>query len=291
MSINLMEKFAKKDRSHLIGNWDVEYINSNETPHLYINDMRVLAGFTGYLKFQCWEKNKSKVYYRGQREPFTLIPSLFREITDKNKNIIETTNERLQTRYKAYAKLVEEIKHLYEATRFQENFGPVLQHYGIRTPWIDLIDNVFVAVWFATHKFNSNETNICKPDDGYRWIYFMEIKEDQMKYEDLREFHTSLSLRLHTQHGISATRKTNAWNMENRNLDEYVIARVKIPKDMTLDDDNVFSAEYMFPSEEFDNTYKYLKKQKFTDLLVKIVEESGLEPEELGNINDYSDKS
>jgi len=28
---------------------------------------------------------------------------------------------------------------------------PILQHYGINTRWIDLVDNIWIALWFATH--------------------------------------------------------------------------------------------------------------------------------------------
>jgi hypothetical protein len=29
---------------------------------------------------------------------------------------------------------------------------PLLQHYGLATTWIDLVDNIWVALWFACHK-------------------------------------------------------------------------------------------------------------------------------------------
>lgn len=29
---------------------------------------------------------------------------------------------------------------------------PLLQHYGIKTRWLDVVDNVWVALWFACHK-------------------------------------------------------------------------------------------------------------------------------------------
>jgi hypothetical protein len=32
---------------------------------------------------------------------------------------------------------------------------PLLQHYGLRTRWIDLVDNVWIALWFACHEYVS----------------------------------------------------------------------------------------------------------------------------------------
>lgn len=30
-------------------------------------------------------------------------------------------------------------------------YEPLLQHYGIRTTWLDLVDNIWTALWFASH--------------------------------------------------------------------------------------------------------------------------------------------
>ena len=76
--MNLMEKFLE-DRKHLKKDWGIEYIASDKIPHLIITNPSLLAGFTGYLKFQCQKGGrKSKVFYRGQNKNYDLIPSLFR---------------------------------------------------------------------------------------------------------------------------------------------------------------------------------------------------------------------
>jgi FRG domain len=33
---------------------------------------------------------------------------------------------------------------------------PLLQHYGLATTWIDLVDNIWVALWFACHKAHAS---------------------------------------------------------------------------------------------------------------------------------------
>ncbi|GAA0468199.1 hypothetical protein Ade02nite_79030 [Paractinoplanes deccanensis] len=32
---------------------------------------------------------------------------------------------------------------------------PLLQHYGIRTRWLDLVGNIWSALWFACHHFTT----------------------------------------------------------------------------------------------------------------------------------------
>jgi hypothetical protein len=258
-----MRKFLE-DRKHLIGKWGIEYVDSNKLRYLKIRDFPILAGFTGYLKFQCRKRDgKAKVFYRGQNKDFDLTPSLFRDYDD-----IEIDNKRIANRLKAYKELLEKTSVLYKARRFKnENLNPILQHYGIRTPWIDLVDNIFVAIWFAINKFEENSNGIleCKPSsEKHGWIYYFQVNDD-IEYYDLRERHSSLSLRLHSQHGISATRKDSDWNIHNRNLDEYVCARVKFPiTDDWLLRGRIFNPAFMFPGEKFDNTYKYLRRKKFS---------------------------
>jgi hypothetical protein len=194
-------------------------------------------------------------------------------------------------RLKAYKQLVKKTSSLYNADRFRnENLNPIFQHYGIRTPWIDLVDNIFVAIWFAVNRFEKDNNGIvkCKPsNEKYGWIYYFRVSDD-ITYYDLRELHSSLSLRLHSQHGISATTKNDNWDIVNRNLNRYVCARVKFPvTNDWLVNGRIFDSAFMFPNERFDNTYKYLRQRRFSNLLQKIVDDNELEKNELGQIAVY----
>ena len=53
------------------------------------------------------------------------------------------------------------IKTIIAGNSIFENIKPVVheplfQHYGISTTWIDLVDNIWVALWFACYKANSS---------------------------------------------------------------------------------------------------------------------------------------
>lgn len=284
--MNLMRKFLD-DRKKLIRNWGIDYVDTKNFPHLIISDPLMLAGFTGYLKYQFINRgSNSKVFFRGQIKNFDLIPSLFSDYEG-----IITDNARIDRRFEAYEDLADRTSSLYNASRFRnENLNPILQHYGIRTPWIDLVDNIFVAIWFATNGYDEDENGLAKflpSNEEFGWIYYFLVNDD-IKYYDLREHHSSLSLRIHSQHGISATRKSNNWDMITRNLNSNVCAIVKFPiTKYWLLQGRIFDSAFMFPNDKFDNTYKYLKMKKFHNLLQRIVKKYRLEKNELGRIATY----
>jgi len=283
-NISLMDKFIK-DRSNLNAYSALRYERNAPRPYLFIDRPEILAGFAGYLKFQCLKKApESKVFYRGQINDYPSIPSLLR-----GENL---TDEHLKRRLAAYDNLACKAKTLYSASRFQqENIHPIFQHYGLKTPWLDLVDNVFVAIWFATNKFYSEKSGnkahykISRKRFGH--IYFYSTSPET-EYFDLREKHSSLSLRLHIQHGISMTRNNDEWSVANRSLDDHLVATVKFPNTKEWrPDGKIFSSRFLFPYADFDNTYKYLKKEKFRKLLSQIKKKYCLQENELGSVTDF----
>ncbi len=222
--MNLMKKFMN-DRKHLKSFQSITYHDHETRPYIYIDRPEVLAGFAGYLKYQCLMYGFGpKVFCRGQINDYPSIPSLFRD--DKHSQL---TNDRIRVRWNAYKDLVSKTPSLYKASRFKdEDIDPIFQHYGLKTPWLDLVDNVFIALWFATKKYDTDKMGMARYTTSrqkYGRIYFYAINKET-KYYDLRERHSSLTLRLHVQHGISMTRNTAEWNILNRNLDDYLIATV-----------------------------------------------------------------
>lgn len=279
-----MEKFLN-DRSKLKEYSSLNYINSHDRPYLFIEKPETLAGLAGYLKFQHNKKNE-KVYCRGQINDYPNIPSLFR-----GDNL---TDDRLNLRWNAYNDLLSKTQNLYTAFRFKkENINPIFQHYGIKTPWLDLIDNLFVAIWFATYKYiratNSTKAYYKKSESEFGHICFFATSPETTSI-DLREQNSSLSLRLHSQHGVSMTRNTNNWSINNRNLDDQLVATVKFPNnDDWHTDGNLFKTQFFFPAPKFDNTFKYLMKDKFRKLLANVINEYDLLDDELGSIAVYQD--
>lgn len=274
VEVNFANKFFE-DRKKLIEKypeWNQIIIdNLSEIPIIEFPNPQLLAGFAGYLKFQL--KKKGNVFYRGEKTFHdTTIPSLFR--FDGTANI---DDRRIQLRKNAYDKLVASTPPLFRSYRFKrENIAPLLQHYGIKTDWLDLVDNIFVALWFAN--YNSK--------DKYSYIKFFidQSGESRLKVYDLRENHSSLSLRLHCQHGISVTKDIKVWNSTNMDFSEYLVAIAKISNNKFQLTGNIFSKEYMYPNLQLDNTLKLLSKDKFKNKLGEILTEFNLKDDELGRI-------
>jgi hypothetical protein len=266
-SINYAEQFCK-DRKYLIkkypSTWGkVKIIEIDGLSILELPTPQILAGFSSYLKYHF----AGKVYFRGEKCFFnSTVPSLFRDIDGEITNAI--TN-----RKRAFDELVDTLPDLYTAKRFiKEDFRPLLQHYGIRTDWLDLVDNIFVALWFS---------NNCSKEI-FSYIKF--FADTNLLVKNLRENHSSLSLRPHCQHGLSAT-KAVKWDAENIDFSDNLIATVRLPNILEMQlNGYLFSDAYMFPNEEIDNTYKLLKRKTFQTNLDKITSRHGLVKNALGQI-------
>jgi hypothetical protein len=261
------------DRKHLIQKYkdwrNVKIIEVSSQKILSIPNAGLLAGFWGYLKYQLAREGRS-VFCRGEQNFHkTTIPKLFRG--DK------INEDELKRRKFVFEELCSKVPSWYDAGRFRrEDIGPLLQHYGIKTYWLDLVDNIFTASWFAI--FNN------KSENGY--IKFFVDKTDDsepLNIVDLRKNHSSLSLRLHCQHGLSATwHDVSSSISESIDFSNYMVAHVQIPTNIrkTIS----IQRRYMFPDKEHDNTLKYFKKDKFSTNLNRILVKNGLPENFLGKI-------
>jgi len=284
--------FSKKNIIDVKSNGNKEYI--------YLEDPLVLARLAGHIKHELGQPSKGyQVFMRGQTKDYNgMYPSIFRNIED--------TANHYPTRLNAFENLVSKIRNIKNLKRFQGEIGKaLLQQYGIRTPWLDLVDTIFVALRFATRQqsdkapFTYHQTTI----NGTGWIYFIRV-EDPLDREslisnrgivkgknslwcDLRCYQTSLSLRAHTQHGIYCTLR----NSKIVDLDDYIVASVKFKVTDSflsfIDEFIPFSMSYMFPNQNHDNTFKYLRQKSVTELISKIENDHGLAHEEMGRINLY----
>jgi len=268
---DLLDSFLK-DRLHLIKKYpqwrNVRIIEENGLRILNIPNLELLAGFFGYLKYKL-TKQSMKVYCRGERSFHkTTKPKLFRD-----ENI---DDDEINRRKQLVDEICSDLPSWYKASRFKkEDVGPLLQHYGISTYWLDLVDNIFTSVWFAL--FNN--------EGEFGYIKFLVNKNednDELIIHDLRENHSSLSLRLHCQHGISVRR--NSSNFSNRTIDlsNFIIATARVP--VSSGEDLNIRKTYMFPSADLDNTFKYLKKPKFSKNISKILNKYGYPPNFLGKV-------
>lgn len=192
---------------------DVFMNSSSEILPVYIIDsFHLLTQFIGYGKYI--NRNFGNVYLRGQSQlyPAGLQPSLLRgakdpalRIKNQNRNVNKILERSHNFKEYKYSKLV-----------------PLLQHYGFKTQWLDIVDNLWVAIWFSLHDFNSFQCDGMqhvhiseRKDDTYAYVFLIATdatcesqaepgiyKKNGSTLVDLRKFYPSTFLRPHAQHGL-----------------------------------------------------------------------------------------
>lgn len=108
------------------------------------------------------------------------------------------------------------------ASTYRSSVEPLLQHYGIRTRWLDLVDNVWIALWFACyrqemsgrHAFHIRRSPAQEGNDASVYIAVMEsgplsstsipgyLVGPESRVVDLRYSVPSVYLRPHAQHAL-----------------------------------------------------------------------------------------
>ena len=154
---------------------------------------------------------------RGQGRLYdSLSPTLYRGISNTMTQ---------SKRHQRLAKVVQEFCMASSLFNDMPDYAkePLLQHYGIKTSWLDLVDNIWVALWFATHRayISGHESQYMHFDartssDG-EFAYILLIKTEDSRKEkvrkgitkgpnteviDLRIAAPSVFLRPHAQHGL-----------------------------------------------------------------------------------------
>lgn len=206
--MSVFEKVTIRDASYLVDQSSGKNVLHVESPH-------ALTQAVGYAKFKA--QPFERVFLRGQSKLYDgLSPTLYRGI----KSDAAQTNR--------HAALNSTLELFRANCRIFEGFPeyahePLLQHYGIHTTWIDVVDNVWVALWFASHQafsvgkhkeflhFDQRKVT----EDSYCYIILLSANDDRRgkprrgmllsrKTEliDLRVTVPSIFLRPHSQHGM-----------------------------------------------------------------------------------------
>ena len=264
-----MRDFAK--RNHLLKPHHVAYCSNRAWPYLELDSPLVLARFNAAIRQAVHRKRPSaRVYFRGQDRHFdSMRPSLFRGRNDSYPT---------QCLLAAQKDFSETLTKRTPAKRFQRpNLPALLQHYGVRTSWLDVVDNLYVAAWFATHS-RKGDGWTSKRSSDYGWLYFISTESPTscLTVVDFRDKHHHLSTRPHSQHGVSVTRCGNHWLNTALGFDEFVVATVRLRcgPDWRLHG-FMASEQFLFPNASEDNTLKLLQKPQARKLLRNIEKTHG----------------
>lgn len=111
---------------------------------LHVRDPHSLVQAAGYLKYKM-ALNNELIFFRGQTNLYgSLSPSLFRKCTTQ-----KTQSGRINRLQKAIDVISAKNKIINKLSNNSKE--ALLQHYGLNTSWVDLVDNIWVALWFACH--------------------------------------------------------------------------------------------------------------------------------------------
>lgn len=243
-----------------------------EVPIYCIDSTANLVQFVGYCKYVNSEYN---VYIRGQNDLYDgkLIPSLFRGNMNPD-HAFHSFCERRNTINKKYFSKYD--KRIFEA---------LIQHYGIKTTQIDVVDNLWVALWFASHTFYSRiidvHEHLFAMDSHKDFGYIILLASDAItatenqkgiytgentRIIDLRKALPSFFLRPHAQHAYMLSKKTGEI-IEYKSLTDYtdlVVGIAQIPTDVIqkwIGNSELLSVNSLFPSACFDDGFELLLRK------------------------------
>lgn len=250
--------------------------DESEAEVLQADEPHALVMAAGYLKFNLAKNASEGVYFRGQRKLYgTLPPTLYRGLSSAGTQV---------KRHEAVARLIEKFR---ASGSIFDSFGsyahePLLQHYGISTTWIDLVDNLWVALWFACYKamavgkigeYVHFERRI--PSEVEKYAYILLVGADishraqakpgyffgkNTELVDLRMAAPSVFLRPHAQHGLLFRLKGGDGGREfDYSRQIRGVIRVELTKALSwLGSGTIVNTHSLFPPPYYDNGYHIL---------------------------------
>lgn len=248
---------------------------------LEVSEPVTLANFVAFCKGR-------RVYLRGQNSYHCdLLPSLFRETVAH----VEWT-----ARWNAYKSFLQKLPKQVRGTRFgRRNFGAVLQHYGFRTPWLDVVDDMHAAVWFALNRRSalSGALQYRRTEADFGWIVVVAAPRP-VCVQDLRTEHSSRNTRCHVQQGFSIAmqRDDEAEPRQEQDFARYVLGTVRIPNCQSWHLRGFRASQaYLFPSRTIDDTYDQLLSPRVAECADEAERDHHLAPETLGRVDMYTEES
>lgn len=242
---------------------------------LDVANQHLLTRAAGYLKFA--DRHNGPVLFRGQVRLYdSLAPSLYRGIKSVKAKI------KRDTAYNIAANQVDAAGGFIRSTA-KYAWEPLLQHYGIRTRWIDLIDNVWVALWFACHnaiavgkrgEYLHFERRSPRNDPNpYAYILLLQtgplsvipgrpglMGNDEIRLIDLRTAIPSLYLRPHAQHAL-LLRRREINSTAHLDLQPFIVGTIRVGLADALSwvgQGDLLSPHSLFPPPTYDEGYRRL---------------------------------
>jgi len=243
----------------------------------HVRDPHALIQAAGYLKYIHAKNYMEGVYFRGQPKLYSgLGPNLFRGI--KSQKAQEKRVAKLNQIINTYRDRCPILQNIYK-----EAHEPLLQHYGLKTTWIDIVDNVWIALWFGCFRaevsgdrsqylhFERRIPGNMKEDYAYILLIAADIEGvgdaqpgfytgANTELIDLRMASPSVFLRPHSQHGLLFRKKGK---LKGRSIDYSDrlkgIIRVSLHDALSwLGEGRMLNTHSLFPPPFYDFGYQIL---------------------------------
>jgi len=246
--------------------------DSSHVEVLHVRDFRTLIQVLDKAKYSDGISSGGDrvTYFRGQSRLFngTLRPSVYRHLSKKNVRM--TVDAVLNSELKKI--LVYGGKNV--ATLSEPVIEGLFQQYEHSSRWIDAVDNVWIALWFACHERWEEGGKVCyllrnpaQEGEKYRYAYVLLIGADRgdevaaghwrgLRSErvDLRYAVSSHFVRPHVQHG-ALVRALNKRGVVMEAMPSLIrgIIRIDLSDALRwLGDAESFEVSNVFPNPAFD---------------------------------------
>jgi hypothetical protein len=270
-------KFPLSKLQHQFGKHVIDSDSGKEVFHAPTAHSLIQAA--GYLKHTRAKQQKKGVFFRGQTRLYpSLNPTLLRGIKDGDANAKRRAmlNKFLQQIGDEEQVLTAVDPHCREA---------LLQHYGIRTTWIDVVDNIWVALWFACHDAKSvirgNEEYLHFekriPGTGgndFAYVLLLEsaffdgvdselghYRDSRSETIDLRIAAPSHFVRPHAQHGVLVRRLSKKSQLPLSDCAELHVGTIRVDLAAAIDwlgAGSTLTNHSLFPPAYYDYGYREL---------------------------------
>lgn len=277
----------------------------NDVPIYEVTSIHALNQLIGYAKFI--NQSYGDVYYRGECKLHEgLLPSLFRRhvSTACAAPLNELINKICSDPKMRTSLKLESL----DSTSASYKIEGLLQHYGIKTRFLDLVDNHWIALWMGLYKNQTYNQVLeynhyvqreiplvdfangksCTEDDLFQYILLIAIPgesdrkntgifiSDNFAEIDLRQALPSTFLRPHAQHGLVVRKRPhNGASVNEYDIATNVVGILKIRIDRVKDwigTGELLTQNNLFPAPAYDQGYDILlnRTDLFDDKTFKI---------------------